>query len=397
MLTSAAAAVLLSWLKWALGVIVTFGTVIFIHELGHFLVCKWVKMRVEEFSFGFGRALFSFKRGDTLYALRLIPLGGYVKPAGENIEEFKGAQDEYFSKPWYQRLMVVLAGPTMNYLLAFVLFSGVMLAVGEPVPSEKAVIGELVAGHPAHAAGLKPGDTITSLDGMAVHTWTELSTYIHASPGKTIKVAYERAGGVKGELPIVARQDSASKFGVIGIRPETEFAPVSVLSAMGSGAYQCWHWTRLTLVTLASKIYHREDPELAGPVGIVQMVGQATHSGLDNFIYFIGLISVAIGIFNLFPIPILDGGHAVLYLWEGISRRRLTEKLIRATNSVGLALLGSIFLFATYSDIARIYKTRRAAREQAVQVSTTTVSGVQPAASTAPVTAVKPAPGAKKK
>ena len=397
MLTSAAAVVLISWLKWALGVMITFGTVIFIHELGHFMVCKWVKIRVEEFSFGFGRALLSFKRGDTLYALRMIPLGGYVKPAGENIEEFKGAQDEYFSKPWYQRLMVVLAGPAMNYLLAFMLFSGVMLAVGEPVASEKAVIGELVMGHPAHSAGLKPGDTITALDGVPVKTWTDLSNYIHAAPGKTIKVAYQREGGVTGVLPITAKLDASSKFGVIGIKPETEFAPMPVLSALGSGAYQCYHWTKLTLVTLASKIYHRQDPELAGPVGIVQMVGQATHSGLDNFIYFIGLISVAIGIFNLFPIPILDGGHAMLYLWEGISRRKLTEKLIRSTNSVGLALLASIFLFATYSDIARIYKGRRAARAEAVKVSTATVSGVQPAASTAPVSAVKAKPEQKKK
>ncbi|HOX24076.1 MAG TPA: site-2 protease family protein, partial [Elusimicrobiales bacterium] len=158
------------------------------------------------------------------------------------------------------------------------------------------------------------------------------------------------------------------------ISPEMEFKPVSPLYAITSGAYQCWYWTRFTIVTLASKIYHRQDPDLAGPVGIVHMVGQAAHSGLDNLVYLIGLISVAIGIFNLFPIPILDGGHTMLYLWEGISRRKLTEKLIRSTNNVGFAVLISIFLFATYSDFARIYKARRASAQQKAAAAETAAS-----------------------
>ncbi|NLO92476.1 MAG: site-2 protease family protein [Elusimicrobia bacterium] len=347
----------------AIAVIITFGLVIFIHELGHFLVCKAVKIRVEEFAFGFGKTLWSRKRGDTVYALRAIPLGGFVKPAGDSLEEAKGASDEYFSKPWYQRLLVALAGPMMNYLLAFVLFTSVLYAMGEPFPSDKPVIGEMVMGHPAQAAGLRPGDRILALDGKESPTWTALAEYIHGRPGKEIKVSYQR-GEEKAEVAVTASTDPSGKYGMIGIAPQAEYKPIPLLTAVGNGAYQCYHWTKFTLVTLGSKIYHRQDPDLAGPVGIVQMVGQAAHTGMENLVYLVALISVAIAIFNLFPIPILDGGHIMLYLWEGVSRRKLTEKLLLGANNVGFALLISIFLFATYSDISRIYKSRRAASER---------------------------------
>ncbi len=334
-------------------VVFTFGIVIFLHEFGHFLVCKFVGIRVERFSFGFGPEIWGFDYGSTRYSFSAIPLGGYVKPAGESPDEVTGDPGEYFSKPWYSRLTVVFAGPFMNYVLAFVLFTGVIFLAGEPVPSAEPVIGEVISGFPAHGAGLEKGDRITGINGMEVKTWSQLAKIIHSLPGKEITLSYSRQDTHK-DIIIMPRSDPARKIGLIGISPEVKYQDVGFVTSIKMGAHQCYFWTAYTIVTLASKIYHKEKPDLAGPVGIVSMVSKAAHSGPANFIFLIGLISVAVGFFNLLPIPLLDGGHAVLYIIEGISRRKLTGRVMQAVNSVGLAILLGILIFATYSDVMRM-------------------------------------------
>lgn len=347
-----------------IAVLVTFGLVIFLHELGHFLVCRASGIKVEAFSFGFGPELWGRTSGPTRYSIRAIPLGGYVKPAGENIEEVTGHPDEYFSKPWYTRLAVVFAGPTMNYVLAFVLFAGVILVMGEPVPSNEPVIAELNAGYPAERAGMLPGDRVVSVDGKPVATWQEMAAIIRSSPERGVALVYEREGA-REELSITPQRDPSGKIGLIGIAPGIGYKKVPVLKALEMGLGQCWYWTAFTVKTLAQNIYRREKPDLAGPIGIVGIVSKAAHTGMADFVFLVGLISVAVGFFNLLPIPLLDGGHAVLYLWEGISGRKLTVKLLRAVNSVGIAMLLSILLFATYSDIMRLRGPKKS--EQPVQ------------------------------
>jgi regulator of sigma E protease len=336
-----------------LGILVTFGAVIFLHELGHFLVCKLSKIKVEAFSFGFGPELKGFTRGDTRYSLRAIPLGGYVKPAGENIEELSGAPDEYFSKPWYIRLAVVLAGPTMNYILAFILFTSVILMTGQPIASKKAVIGEVIASYPAEAAGIKIGDKILAVNGAKVKTWEEMARAINKNVEKKISISYEREGSVNG-IKLTTKKDPSGKMGLIGVSPYITYAPIGFIKSVKMGAHQCYYWTAFTVTTLASNIYNRQKPEVAGPIGIVDIVGKAAHSGWANFVFLIGLISVAIGFFNLLPIPLLDGGHAVLYIFEGITKKKVTIKVMRVVNSLGIAFLVFILLFATYSDIKRL-------------------------------------------
>ncbi|MDA8244513.1 MAG: M50 family metallopeptidase [Elusimicrobia bacterium] len=366
-----------------LAVLFTFGLVIFLHEFGHFMVCKLVGIRVEEFSFGFGRELAGFTRGDTRYSVRLVPLGGYVKPAGENLEET--AEDgkpeeparpaepaarapyEYFAKPWYTRLGVVFAGPVMNYLLAFALFSGVILVMGAPRPSDSAVVGDVTQGYPADAAGLKPGDKIVSVDGKAVATWEQMADAIHSRPEKEIALVYEREGA-SAEVKLKTRLASgAGSNGVIGIAPGVDYQRVPLLKGLRMGAYQCWYWTAFTVKTLASNIHKREKPDLAGPIGIVNIVSKAAHSGAADFFFLIGLISVAVGFFNLLPIPLLDGGWALLYLFEGVSRRKLTAGLMKYINAAGMAMLFAILLFATYNDIMRIVSSHSAKKAAAVQ------------------------------
>ncbi|HBW22768.1 MAG: hypothetical protein A2X28_05200 [Elusimicrobia bacterium GWA2_56_46] len=333
-------------------VLFTFGLVIFLHELGHFLVCKLTKIKVEAFSFGFGPELFGRTSGDTRYSIRAIPLGGYVKPAGENMEEGTGHPDEYFSKPWHTRLAVVLGGPFMNYLLAFVVFTGVILIVGEPVPST--VIGGVSRGYPAEAAGLKTGDRILSVDGVPVANWPQMADLIHKKANTPVLIEYQRAS-TKNTVKMVAKSGPGGQ-GVIGVASGSEisYTYVGPRKAAVMGAYQCWFWTKYTVTSLASNIRRGEKPEISGPIGIVNIVSKAAHSGMPDLFFLIALISVAVGFFNLLPIPLLDGGHAVLFIMEGLFRRRITPKVMGWVNSAGIAALMFIMLFATYNDIKRL-------------------------------------------
>ncbi len=338
----------------------TFGLVIFLHEFGHFLVCKLTGIKVDAFSFGFGPELFGFTRGDTRYSIRPIPLGGYVKPAGENLEEGSGHPDEYFSKPWYTRLGVVLAGPFMNYLLAFTLFTGVILFVGEPVPSLESVIGEVSQGYPAEAAGLKAGDRVLSVDGVPVKDWAQMADLIHKKINAPVSVEYQRASE-KLKVNIVTKKSPEGQ-GLIGVAPGISYKYIGVRKAVRIGAYQCYFWTKYTVTSLAASIKHREKPDISGPIGIVNIVSKAAHSGMPDLFFLIALISVAVGFFNLLPIPLLDGGHAVLFILEGIFRRKPTPRIMEWVNYAGIAFVACIFIFATYSDIVRLLPKKAAAQ-----------------------------------
>ncbi|MFA6092842.1 MAG: M50 family metallopeptidase [Elusimicrobiota bacterium] len=341
-----------------LAVLLTFGLVIFLHEGGHFLLCKILGVRVIRFAFGFGPEIFGLTSNGTRFSICAVPLGGYVKPAGESLEDCTGHPDEYFSRSPWQRLLIVGAGPLMNYVLAFILFFAVAFARGMPEPSSEAVVGETAASLPAQKAGLLPGDRILRIDGVEVSDWATMAAVIHRSAEKPIALDIEREGK-KVSATITPQKDAVSGRGLIGIMPRVVYVRIGFLSAMHEGGRQCWLWTAYTVQTLWEKIVKRERPDLAGPVGIVQMVSKAAHSGLEDLVFLIGLISVAIGFFNLLPVPLLDGGHAVLYLWEGLSRRRLTVQAMTVANSIGLAFLVSVLVFATYNDVLRMRDARR--------------------------------------
>jgi regulator of sigma E protease len=356
----------LYYLQSAAAVVLTFGMVIFLHEFGHFILCRVLGVRVERFAFGMGPELFGLTKGDTRYSVCAFPLGGFVKPAGEDSPAGTGKPDEYFGQSWNRRLMIVAAGPAMNYLLAFVLFTGVVWLKGLPEPGTEAVIGNMMTGFPAERAGIKLGDAITEVDGRPVADWTQLATTIHKFPGREITLTYRR-GGESFRAKVTPRKDEASGNGVIGIMPKPVYRQVGFAAAALEGGKQCWALTAFTVKTITAKIYRRERPDLAGPVGIVQMVSRAAHSGWEDLVFLIGLISVAIGFFNILPVPLLDGGHAAMYIWEGISGRKLTEDVVAKANGAGIVFLVTLLLFATYSDISRM-RAERGARQQAVDV-----------------------------
>ena len=356
------------YLQSAAAVVVTFGLVIFLHELGHFLMCRRLGVRVEKFAFGMGPELFGVTRGETRYSVCAFPLGGFVRPAGEDLETCTGKPDEYFGQAWHRRLAIVFSGPAMNYLLAFGLFTGVIYWKGIPQYSDEPAIGNLMTGFPAERAGLKIGDRILAFNGRAITTWRQLSDAIHAVPGREATMRCLRDGR-EFSLTLTTKVDDATGYGVTGIMPESVYAPVGPLAAIQEGAAQCWHLTAFTVKTILFKIQRRQRPDLAGPVGIVQMVSRAAHAGWEDLVFLIGLISVAIGFFNLLPVPLLDGGHAVMYLWEGVSRRKLTAQLMNRANGVGIVFLALLLIFATYSDVLRLRGERGARKTPSSEVA----------------------------
>lgn len=345
------------WIQSVAGILFTFGLVIFLHEFGHFIMCRVFKVRVERFAFGFGPELIGITSGETRFSICAFPLGGFVKPAGENLEDCTGESNEYFSKTWLERLGIVAAGPVMNYVLAFALFFAVVWVRGTPEPSKEPVIGELAQGFPADQAGIKPEDRVIRVGNKDVKEWSELAGVIHKRPEQQTEITLMR-GSEKMTLQVTPRKDPVSGNGLIGIMPKVSYTPVGLFGAAKVAVHQCWYWTAYTVKTLGQKIYRRERPDLAGPIGIVQMVTRATNSGFEDLIVLVGLISVAVGFFNILPIPLLDGGHAAMYIWEGISRRRLTLKAMNMANSFGMVVLLSLLVFSTVNDIQRIRQQR---------------------------------------
>jgi regulator of sigma E protease len=337
---------------------VALGLVIFLHESGHFLACRRLGVRVEKFAFGFGPELLGFTGSSgTRFSVCAVPFGGFVKPAGEEpTSDAPAKPDEYFGQPWNRRLIIVYAGPAMNYLLAFLLFTGMVWLKGMPEPSKEAVIGSMVLGYPADKAGLQVGDRVQAFDGRAVTGWEDMASSIHRSPEHEVTLTILR-GDKTLEVMLTPKKDATDK-GVIGILQKEEYTPVGFLGAASMGAKMCWTQTKQTVTTIAGKIWKRERPDLAGPVGIFQMVSRAARAGWEEFLFLIGFISVAIGFFNLLPLPLLDGGHGAFYFWEGLAGKRLTPEAQEKANTIGLAFLMSLLVFATYNDVLRIRSER---------------------------------------
>jgi regulator of sigma E protease len=225
-----------------------------------------------------------------------------------------------------------------------------------------------VTGYPADRAGIRIDDEVLALNALPITAWKQLSDGIHALPNQEVTLRYRR-DGQEFKARLTTKVDDATGFGVIGIMPESIYKPVGLPAAVWEGAAQCYSITAVTAKTIASKIYHRQRVDLAGPVGITQMVGRAAHGRWEDLVFVIGFISVAIGFFNLMPVPLLDGGHAFLYLWEGLSRRKLTQELMSRASNVGFVLLALLVLFATYSDIVRLRGERAARQEPATEAA----------------------------
>lgn len=337
-------------------IILAFGILIFIHELGHFIAAKILKIKVLQFSFGLGQEIFGKTIGETRYSICVLPLGGAVRLKGENIEELDLQQDSFFGKKWYQRIFVVIMGPVMNYFLAAVLFSilayffGVAKFTGEPV------IGEVLEGKPAYYAGLKPKDRVLKINDKEINSWSQMAEIINNSVDKELVLEILREKKIL-KIKVVPQRDIATNRGIIGITPGYEIKKINLLKSIYTGFWQPIALSVYSVQYLFEKIAKLQKPEVAGPVGIVQILSKSVKSGIESFLYTVATISTMLGLFNLFPIPILDGGHIMFAFVEGFITKKIpSKKMYEIANFIGLSIILFLFFFATYSDILRIIK-----------------------------------------
>jgi regulator of sigma E protease len=301
--------------------VIVLGLLIFVHEFGHFICAKLFGVKVLKFSLGFGPKMTGFTYGETEYLVSALPLGGYVKMLGEQEDEEVKQEDEsrsFAKKPVWQRFIIVAAGPISNLLFAVFIFFLVFAIAGLPTPVDNTLIGGVNANSPAEKAGLKAGDTILAINGQATKTWEEVADLISGSKGEPVELKIKRDGE---ELTLTGKpevQASRDIFGektgdryMLGISRSDNitYEPVSLWEALKAGFVQTWGFIYLTILGIV-KMIQRVIPasELGGPILIAQLAGKQLHAGWINLVYFIGLISVNLGILNLFPIPILDGG-----------------------------------------------------------------------------------------
>lgn len=348
-----------------LQVIIVFGLIVFVHELGHFLAAKWAGVGVERFSLGFGPKIFGKQVGETEYMISAIPLGGYVKMVGEEIGEDVDPQLQQISfshKSVGKRFLIVFAGPSSNLFWAFVIFTITFLSFGVTLPLDTPHIGGVQDGWPAQKAGIEAGDEVLSVGGTPVTTWEDMAKQIQVAQGKeTLLAVKKKTSGQTVELTVTPelRDDPVGGEGAkkyaIGITPATLEKTVGVGEALVLGVEQTWLWTKLITVSLF-KLFRGEvsAKELGGPILIAQVAGQQAKLGLDYLLRFAAIINVNLAVFNLLPIPVLDGGHLLFFSIEAILGRPLSMRSREMAWRVGFLVIVTLIVLVFYNDIARL-------------------------------------------
>jgi regulator of sigma E protease len=336
-----------------LGVAIGFGFLVFIHELGHFLAAKACKVKVLTFAFGFGPDLIKHTHNGTKYAIKAIPFGGFVSMAGDTAENATGADDEYLSLKWYKKVFISFTGPFSNYILAVFLFVFVFNIWGVTSISKTSLVGSVIKNKTAAQAGLVSGDRIKSIDGAEVNTWGEMMENLKNKADKQAIFVVER-GTYTFDTILTVDKNPATGIGVIDIAPFIEKSKAGFFESAYLGIKAPLFQTFMTVKYLIVKLISLEKPDISGPIGIIQLMGDATKSGIADYLEFLAVISVALGMFNLFPIPMVDGGMIVLFVIEGIIRKQISTKVVQVYNTIGLIFVIGIFIFATYSDFLRL-------------------------------------------
>lgn len=336
--------------------IAVFALLIVIHELGHFLAAKRSGVLVHEFALGFGPRLASWRRGETEYSLRLLPLGGFVRMAGMHAEE-EGLeaippQRRFLGRPLGHRVGIIAAGPVMNVLLAIALFAVVFAGIGLPAPLP--VVGDVEPGYPADDAGLRPGDRFVAIDGRPVQDWEDVVRTIQGAPGRSLELTIQRDGRIL-QVPIEPRSDPRrAGVGVIGVRPATETVRTGIGEALRLGAEQTWRVAVGFLAAIAHLVSGGGGVDVLGPVGIGQQIGEAARVGLNQVILLAAVLSANLALVNLLPVPALDGGRLLFLMVEGVRGRPVDPQQENMIHFVGFALLMLLAMFITFRDLLRL-------------------------------------------
>jgi regulator of sigma E protease len=352
--------------------------VVFFHELGHFLVARWNGVRVLVFSIGFGKELFGFNdRHGTRWKISAIPLGGYVKFFGDenaaSVPDTAAAaamneaerRQSFVHQRVGPRAAIVVAGPLANFLLAIAIFASLFMLFGKQ--STAARVESIQPESAAAAAGFQPGDLVLSINGRAIESFAEMQRIVSTSAGETLTIEVER-GGTRVTLKAVPTlremKDSfgnTHRMGVLGISrsiapSELKMEPVGPLTAVWLGVKETWNIIETTLSYVGRIVVGRDNADqLGGPIMIAQVSGQVATLGIAAVMHFVAVLSVSIGLLNLFPVPLLDGGHLLFYAVEFIRGRPLSERAQEIGFRIGFALVAALMVFATKNDIFRLW------------------------------------------
>lgn len=343
----------------ALVFIFVLSVLVIVHEFGHFIVARWVGIRVEKFSIGFGPILFGRRFGETEFVFSALPLGGFVKMAGESPQEARGNPWEFNSKPLAQKFAVVFAGPLMNAFLAFVIFSAIYL-VGQPTFTSR--IGKVLDGAPAQAAGIIEGDRIIAVDGTPVSRWDDVLAQVHRNR-ESMTFTIERQGQRQDFTVAPRRQEVRDIFGkkrqvsFVGVAPSSEmhYEKSGPLEAVYLGAKRVWDLTIMIFYSLGlmmtGTLPFKES--VTGPIGIFFMTQEAARLGVIYLFLFMGSLSVSLFVLNLLPIPVLDGGHVLFILIERLKGSPIKDSVKEKVTQGGLFLLLALMAFVILQDIHR--------------------------------------------
>jgi regulator of sigma E protease len=340
---------------------------VLVHEFGHFIAARKVGVRVEKFSIGFGPKLFSIKKGETEYLISAIPLGGYVKMAGDEPgENVKGEKWEFLSRSVFDRFKIIFAGPVLNYIAAFLIFS-IIFMFGSPTMTTD--VGSLLKGYPAEAQGILVGDKVMAVDGRDVKYWEDMTELIHNHRSGVMKLLINRDGKIfEKEITPVMRQ-TKDIFGkevnmaLVGIAPSQKIENVryGVIESFYMGFKKLMQLTYMTYKALwsiiAGRLSFRES--MTGPIGIFVITGQAAKLGLIYILHLMGILSASLAIFNLLPLPVLDGGHILFLIIERFRGKPLSLKTQEAIANVGISLLILLAVFIFYNDMAKFGITEK--------------------------------------
>jgi regulator of sigma E protease len=351
--------------------------VVFFHELGHFLVARWVGIKVLVFSIGFGPELAGFNdHHGTRWKISAIPLGGYVKFFGDenaaSTPDRSAAaamseaerQRSFVHQPVRRRAAVVVAGPVANFILAIVIFAGIFMFYGRPFTAAR--VDAVQPGSAAEVAGFKPGDLVLSINGEPIKSFADMQRIVSASADETLKIEVQRGNSVLtlAATPKLKEVTDAfgnkERIGLLGITRSMSAADVKLekappWTAVKMGAEETWFIVDRTLYYIAGVVTGREAADqLGGPIRIAQVSGQVATIGLAALLHLTAVLSVSIGLLNLFPIPLLDGGHLLFYGIEAVRGRPLSERAQELGFRIGLALVLMLMIFATFNDIVHL-------------------------------------------
>ncbi len=350
--------------------------VVFFHELGHFMVGRWCGVKVDAFSLGFGPELFAFvDRRGTRWRVAALPLGGYVKFHGDANAASAAARDptvklseeerriSFFTQPVWKRAAIVAAGPIANFILAVVIFSGVFYTHGRGVLAPR--IEGIRAGEVAEAAGFQAGDLIVSIDGKAIDSWGDMQRTVQASPDVPLTFVVQRGArdvtiNVTPKLRVLKTPFGETKVGLIGLNATSNpddwrIQSYGLIDSVGIAVSETWYVSERTVNYIGGLFMGRESAnQISGPIGTGYIAGEVAKAGFVALLNLAAILSISIGLINLFPIPLLDGGHLLYYIFEAIKGKPLSERVQELGFRFGLAFVVALMLFATFNDILHL-------------------------------------------